>query len=690
MEDRRPDTPRVRFSLLWKITLPFMLLAMVLGLGATYVVDQLLSEEETGRFLRQLVDGGQQAKDAVVRSEVDMLELERLIANTEGVSDAAAQANAEDLRSRVLPLAFNANADVVAILDNEGTSLLTVRRRPGAPAGDYDSLRGETYYADWAFVQRILQGVTDEVVGDKHAGLEAIVLDGIEHHVFFVGGPLTASERTLTGAVLVGEYANRLVGEIGDEAGANISIYDLDAGRNLSTTLEPDAAESINLTANDLADVGSVGEGRSPVRSMQVSGSEYWEVLTPLDVRQGTESLGIMGISLVRVELETTSQGNLGTVLQFGVVGLALIVLIGLLLSNSITKPLSKLVEASTQVARGNLQARVKERGSDEIGVLATTFNRMVEGLREGSIYRDLLGRTVTPEVREKLRTAFADGGSLLKGQSAEATILFADFRSFTAHAESVDPEDVMQTLNDYFSGVVPIISVHGGVVNKFDGDSVMAFFGILPQHLPPRVSAFKATHAGLAMIEHIRKLNERRTAEGKTAFGMGIGISTGTVIAGGLGSEDRVHYTVVGDTVNTAQRIQQVSLDLGGSALVISEETYRKLGSVRSQFRFGKRGLAQLKGRQQEVMIFEVVGRESDLVGRRDLEKTIEIYTGSLPRVARLLSGDTSEIHRRASEEELEFLEERLEGSDTGPLRIEEAPSGEDSDTPDDESGAD
>jgi adenylate cyclase len=240
--------------------------------------------------------------------------------------------------------------------------------------------------------------------------------------------------------------------------------------------------------------------------------------------------------------------------------------------------------------------------------------------------------------------------------------------------AEVTEPAEVMKTLNDYFSRVVPIISLHGGVVNKFDGDAVMAFFGILPKYLPSRVSALQATHAGLEMLEHIREVNKERIEGGKQAFEMGVGISTGTVIAGGLGSEERVHYTVVGDTVNTAQRIQQITRNLGGTALVISDPTYRKLGPVRNQFRFGRKGLAQLKGKQQEVIVHEVLGRSSTLVGRQVVDESIQHYTQSLPRLTEILSGETTKDMRKppqASEDELEFLEDRLEGEEpgTGPL---------------------
>lgn len=661
--------PRVRFSLLWKITLPFMLLALVLGLGAALLVNDLLSQEETDRFLRQLVDAGQQATDAVVRSEMDLLELERLIANTEGVAEAVIAGNAEDLRARVLPLAVNAGADVVAVVDREGTSIVTVRRRPDAPPGDYESLRGESYYGEWPFVQRVLRGVTDEQVGDKHAGLEPLELNGEQHHVFFVAGPLLEADRTLNGAVLVGIYVDRLSAEVAGEAGANVTSYDR-SGAALSSTLEPASDESINVAPETLQSIQESEQGRSPVRAITVAGSEYWEVLTPLVVRQGTENLGVLGVSLLRVPVGGTTEDSFPVVLRFGVLALGLIVLIGLLLSNSITRRLGDLVRASAEIASGDLDAHVNVRGTDEIGVLSVTFNRMVEELREGSIYRDLLGRAVTPEVREQLRTSFSDGALILKGQSSEATILFADFRGYTSMAEVTEPADVMKTLNDYFAGVVPIISLHGGVVNKFDGDAVMAFFGILPKYLPSRVSALQATHAGLEMLEHIREVNKKRTEGGKQAFEMGVGISTGIVIAGGLGSEERVHYTVVGDTVNTAQRIQQITPNLGGTALVISDPTYRKLGPVRNQFRFGRKGLAQLKGKQQEVLVHEVLGRSSSLVGRQVVDESIQHYTQSLPRLTEILSGETTKDIRKppqASEDELEFLEDRLEGEEPG-----------------------
>lgn len=197
-----PARPRIRFSLRWKITLPFMFLALILGLGATYVINRLVSENEESRFLRQLANSGQLVSDAVVRSEANQLQLERMIANTVDVAEAVGRGDSELLRERVMPLMVNSNTDTVAVLDAQGVSLLTVRRSPNAPPGEYYTVRDEAFYAEWPFVGRLLRGEMDEGVGDKRAGLGSMLLDGQVVGGLFVGGPLRGS-------------AGQVIGEIG-------------------------------------------------------------------------------------------------------------------------------------------------------------------------------------------------------------------------------------------------------------------------------------------------------------------------------------------------------------------------------------------------------------------------------------------------------------------------------------------
>ena len=152
------DPPRIRFSLRWKITLPYMLLALILGLGGTLLVNGLYAEREQERFLLLLGDSGQQAADGVVRIERHLLEVERAVANTTGVLEALTANNAEALFELVLPVVVNTDVDNVAVLDGSGTTLLAVRHFPGAAQGDYERLRGENFYADWEAVQALLAG----------------------------------------------------------------------------------------------------------------------------------------------------------------------------------------------------------------------------------------------------------------------------------------------------------------------------------------------------------------------------------------------------------------------------------------------------------------------------------------------------------------------------------------------------
>ena len=195
---------RVRFSLRWKITLPFIFLALILGLGAAFLVNQLLNQTEEFQFLRQLADSGKQSNDAIVRIEEELLRVERLIANTEGVAQAVGLENAEELRARVLPLVINAGVDFAVILDINAISLLTIRHQPEGTAGDFEVLKGETFYQDWGFVEPILFGEIDEL-GDKQVGVGRTMIGEEETGVFAIGGPLRNNQNEVIGAALVGK-----------------------------------------------------------------------------------------------------------------------------------------------------------------------------------------------------------------------------------------------------------------------------------------------------------------------------------------------------------------------------------------------------------------------------------------------------------------------------------------------------
>jgi adenylate cyclase len=239
--------------------------------------------------------------------------------------------------------------------------------------------------------------------------------------------------------------------------------------------------------------------------------------------------------------------------------------------------------------------------------VLAHSFNRMVSGLREGSVYRDLLGRTVSPVVREQLRQTFASGDLRLEGQSAVTTVLVSDIRGFTMLSEQTDPTLLLAWLNEYFAELVPIINAHGGVVNAFNGDAILAFFGILPRLLKPQESAYRACLAAREMLQAIERINARRVLRGEPPLVTGIGVNTGTVTAGGLGSADRVHYTIIGDTVNTTSRLQEITRQIGQTSAVLGEDTWSALGERCDEFYLESLGARTLRGKRESLWVYRL-----------------------------------------------------------------------------------
>ena len=609
------DPPRIRFSLRWKITLPYMLLALILGLGGTLLVNRLYAEREQERFLLLLGDSGQQAADGVVRIERHLLEVERAVANTTGVLEALTANNAEALFELVLPVVVNTGVDNVAVLDASGRTLLAVRHFPGAAQGDYERLRGENFYAEWEAVKALLAGGAG-AAGGKRAGLEIVQVGNQPLGLFFVAGPVVGADGQAVGAVLVGLYAPTLVHVVGEDAGANVSLYD-QAGLIVGSTLEPESPQDMSLTSDILATFSVERPSQSPVRRIYIGGITYGEVLTPFLAHEGSQQLGVLGVSLLERSLPMTT--NVSTVILFGALALILIVGIGLLVSNSITRPLVRIAAASTLVATGNLQTRVPEGGGDEIGILARTFNRMVDGLREGLMYHDLLGRAVAPEVREQMRRTLAGEGESSKAQVLRATILFVGLHPGSGWEEKDEKQagDVLDALNAFLAGALPRIAQHGGVVHRFDGEELMAFFGVLPRPLPPAVSALQATHAGVELTQMVRDLNDERAETGSPLLEVSVGVGTGRVVAGGLGTRERLEYMLVGDTVTQAEQIQQVARDTGGSRMLISEATHRALGSARGHFVFGRYGEVRVKGGEKPLMVYEVTGRTVQLFER-------------------------------------------------------------------------
>ncbi len=628
------EQPRVRFSLRWKITLPFIVLALALGLGLGFLVNQQLSQAEEVSFQRQLRDSGQQAADEVVRIEERLLEIQRAISNTEGVPEAVALSRAEELRARILQTVVTTETDVAVVLDRDGTSLLAIRRsEPDAPPGDYLTLRGEGYYQSWPFVRTIL-GLEPDVLGEdtegeKQAGMHTVLIGEQEVQVLFVGGPMTDQYGNVFGAVLIGKYLENVTRDLGEIAGAHISTFDSESGTLVHTDFskgDPWNPPGLTLNSQLVQTALDAESGEAPYRTIQIAGQTYGEVLTPFQIRNGTVQLGLMGISLLGGEdadvLYQQYRQQASNLLLFGVLAIVLVIGTGLLVSSWVTRPLVDLTEATQVAAMGNLETIATQGTKDEFGALAQTFNRMLTGIREETLYRDLLGQDPTPQAKEHLRKTLVEGGRLAEGQTVKATVLHAEISGFSTDAEKADPSRVVRSLNDALTGIIPVIYRHGGVLDTLAGGEVKAYFGVFPRGLPMQVSSLQATHAGMELIDYFNALNENRVSTGMPPLDVSIGIASGWVIAGGIGVQGSLRYTVLGNTVIAAQRIQEAAKSMRGGTVLISKETYEYLSGARSQFTFGRNGQLQSEEGGQELGIYEVEGRTERLIDMSDSSK--------------------------------------------------------------------
>ncbi len=218
--------------------------------------------------------------------------------------------------------------------------------------------------------------------------------------------------------------------------------------------------------------------------------------------------------------------------------------------------------------------------------------------LKHEALVRERLGRYVGVNVVEHLLSAGED--VLIKNQKKNATILFADIRSFTRISENMQPEMVIAMLNEYFDTMVNIIFRHNGVLDKFIGDELMAVFGLVGD---PDRGGLDAVQCAIEMRQAVHDFMFERSKAGLPVFEVGIGINTGEVVVGNLGSKNRMDYTVIGDTVNVASRLVNIA---GGQQIVTGEETFQQ---CKSEIPMRAREKIMVKNRTGPVMSYEVAG---------------------------------------------------------------------------------
>ncbi len=293
-----------------------------------------------------------------------------------------------------------------------------------------------------------------------------------------------------------------------------------------------------------------------------------------------------------------------------GVVALSLLaaVAVGVLIARGVSHPVRQLADHSRRVAAGDYTARVAVDRRDELGLLGDALNDMTAGLAERDRVRDLLDKNVSPAIAAQMLR----DGVALGGEERAVTVLFADLRGFSTLSEGMPPRALLTLLNRYLDRMTAAVEREGGVVDKFIGDAVMALFGA-PVALPD--AADRALRAAQGMEAELVALNHELAHEGIGPLGLGIGINTAAVIAGNIGSHRRLNYSVIGDGVNVAARLQALTREPAHDTnVLISADTRRALADP-GRYALRELGPVPVKGRAGKVGI-HALGRRSEAPG--------------------------------------------------------------------------
>lgn len=322
-------------------------------------------------------------------------------------------------------------------------------------------------------------------------------------------------------------------------------------------------------------------------------------------------------------------------------IGATVIFAVGIILFfiKKLTDPIGNVVDTMKDItSKNDLSKRVRVEYDDEIGDLSNQFNRMVGDLESAYnqvkqyAYKSVLAKNSEERIRHIFQKYVpgevidevlkAKGEKLLIGKKQNATILFSDIRSFTSFAENLSAEELVTILNTYFNVMVGIIMEHKGIIDKFMGDAIMALFGAPVQYGDDPSQAVKTS---LEMIHELEGFNKNQVRLGIRPFKIGIGLNTGNVVVGNIGSNQKLEYTCIGDTVNLASRLEGLT-KMYGIPIIISEFTLKQAGT---NVHARELDAVRVKGKVQPVRIYEpyddIAGGASD--GYETFNEAISLY---------------------------------------------------------------
>lgn len=316
-------------------------------------------------------------------------------------------------------------------------------------------------------------------------------------------------------------------------------------------------------------------------------------------------TVGYCVISFDRSFMGAAYRNTLQTILLITALMLALGIVVAVLIGRRLSRPVRQLVDGTLEISRGNYQFRFEDCRADELGQLMGSLNTMTEGLSRKKHVEQTFSRHVSPDVAS---TLMDDTENRLGGSYVEATVLYADISGFTSLSEKLDPESLNRLLNDYFTLIDQVARDHKGHVDKYIGDCAMILFGT---PLEDREHGLNGVHCGVEIQRVIAEFNLKRRDMGMITVDFSVAINSGVMLAGNIGSERRMEYTVIGDAVNLAARLS--SLAKGGEILV-TRELHDAL-SLDTLYETGPVQTIRLRGKAVPVEIWKVEARSGQIV---------------------------------------------------------------------------
>lgn len=359
-----------------KVILPYFILTVVVAVIGAFFSTRLVTESLEDRFENQLVAAASVAADGLNALEENQLEDLRAILFTEGIEEAIAQRDIERLQALLFPLIVNKNIDRVDVLDNDGEYLLGIQRPVGSTdVEDYMTVdqENEAEWSRWPIVQNVLSGVVDGL-GDKFVTIETI--DG--ELMFFTAGP-SKQDDEIVGAVLVSTHIPDLLRSLKQATFSDVSLYDLD-GDLIATTFAREGSATQSLSLGRQAQLMLAVEGESSFRQAADIGSLEYDLLYNVFRARG-EPLGFYSVALLTTFIDSYSSTARNQMWFIFAVTLLMVILIGYITTNTITKPVQHLMENALAVASGDLTRRTNIKSTDEIGSLARSLDHMTDSL---------------------------------------------------------------------------------------------------------------------------------------------------------------------------------------------------------------------------------------------------------------------------------------------------------------------